>query len=124
MQKRIYYHDTDCGHVVYYANYLKYFEEARTEYFAQKGFQIKELADKGVMFVVARQEIDYKYPAFYGDELKINTVVVELGAAKIIFGNETFNQSGQLLNKAKTVLVCVDSKLKPQAIPDYIKEKM
>ena len=124
MQKRIYYHDTDCGQVVYYANYLKYFEEARTEYFAQKGFQIKELAEKGVMFVVARQEIDYKYPAFYGDELKINTVVVELGAAKIIFGNETFNQHGQLLNKAKTVLVCVDSKLKPQAIPDYLREKI
>ena len=110
--------------MVYYANYLKYFEEARTEYFAQKGFQIKKLADKGVMFVVARQEIDYKYPAFYGDELKINTVVVELGAAKIIFGNETFNQNGQLLNKAKTVLVCVDSKLKPQAIPDYLREKI
>ena len=124
MQKRIYYHDTDCGQVVYYANYLKYFEEARTEYFAQKGFQIKELAEKGVMFVVARQEIDYKYPAFYGDELKINTVVVELGAAKIIFGNETFNQHGQLLNKAKTVLVCVDNKLKPQAIPDYLREKI
>ena len=124
MQKRIYYHDTDCGQVVYYANYLKYFEEARTEYFAQKGFQIKELAEKDVMFVVARQEIDYKFPAFYGDELKINTVVVELGAAKIIFGHETFNQNGQLLNKAKTVLVCVDSKLKPQAIPDYLREKI
>ena len=124
MQKRIYYHDTDCGQVVYYANYLKYFEEARTEYFAQKGFQIKELADKGIMFVVARQEIDYKFPAFYGDVLDIRTAVAEIGAAKIVFEHETLNQNGKLVNKAKTILVCVDDKLRPQTIPDDLRAKL
>jgi acyl-CoA thioester hydrolase len=124
MQKRIFYHDTDCGQVVYYANYLKYFEEARTEFFAEKGFAIKELAQKRILFVVARQEIDYKYPAFYGDLLEIKTNIAQLGAAKIVFEHETFNQDGLLLNRAKTVLVCVDDKLKPQSIPDHIREKL
>jgi acyl-CoA thioester hydrolase len=124
MRKKIYYHDTDCGKVVYYANYLKFFEEARTEFFADKGFELKELAGRGVMFVVARQEIDYKYPAFYADTLDIRTAVSQVGAAKIVFEHETYNQNNQLLNKAKTVLVCVDDKLKPQAIPDFLREKI
>jgi acyl-CoA thioester hydrolase len=124
MKKRIYYHDTDCGQVVYYANYLKYFEEARTEHFAEKGFAIKDLACKGVLFVVARQEIDYKFPAFYGDVLDIRTAVAEIGAAKIVFEHETLNQNGKLVNKAKTILVCVDDKLRPQTIPDDLRAKL
>ncbi len=124
MKKRIYYHDTDCGGVVYYANYLKYFEEARTEYFFEKGFEIKKLADKEVLFVVARQEIDYKFPAFYGDILDIKTMISETGAAKIIFEHETKNQNDQLLNKAKTILVCVDKNLRPRAIPDDVRDKI
>lgn len=123
MKKQIYYHDTDCGQVVYYSNYLKYFEEARTEYFAEKGFSIRELAAKGTLFVVARQEIDYKFPAFYGDILEIKTNIGQMGAAKIVFEHETYNQNDQLLNKAKTVLVCVDEKLKPQTVPDEIRAR-
>jgi len=123
MKKQIYYHDTDCGQVVYYSNYLKYFEEARTEYFAKKGFSIRELAGKGILFVVARQEIDYKFPAFYGDILEIKTNIGQMGAAKIVFEHETYNQNNQLLNKAKTVLVCVDEKLKPQTVPDEIRAR-
>ncbi|MCK9431051.1 MAG: hypothetical protein M0R17_13835, partial [Candidatus Omnitrophica bacterium] len=53
MKTHIYYHHTDCGGVVYYANYLNFLEEARTEFFAAKGSSIKLLADSGVMFVVA-----------------------------------------------------------------------
>ena len=124
MKKTIYYHDTDCGGVVYYSNYLKFFEEARTEFFAEKGFSIKELADGGTLFVVARQEIDYKAPAGYGDILEIKVKVGQLGAAKIIFEHETINQNGQLLNMAKTILVCVGRDFKPKAIPDDIRAKI
>jgi acyl-CoA thioester hydrolase len=124
MEKRIFYHDTDCGGVVYYANYLKYFEEARTEYFAKKGALIKDLAGKGILFVVARQEIDYKSPAFYADLLDIRTTVSQIGAAKIVFEHETLNQDGLLINKAKTIMVCVDEKMKPQQIPDDIRVKL
>jgi acyl-CoA thioester hydrolase len=124
MKKTVYYHDTDCGGVVYYANYLKYFEEARTEFFAAKKLSIKELADSGTLFVVARQEIDYKAPAAYGDILEIKTSIGEIGAAKIVFLHETINQSNKLLNNAKTVLVCVGRDLKPQAIPENIRSKI
>jgi len=124
MQIKIYYHQTDAGGVVYYANYLNFLEEARTEYLADRGLSVKELADKGTMFVVARQEIDYKFPAVYGDTLTIDTRISEVGAAKIIFDCETYNQNKVLLNKAKTILVCVDNKLKPKAIPDEIRSKI
>jgi acyl-CoA thioester hydrolase len=123
MRVRIYYHHTDCGGVVYYANYLNFFEEARTDYFARLGCSIKELSDSGTMFVVARQEIDYKAPAFYGDELEIKTKVAQMTGVKIIFVHETLNQSGALLNMARTVLVCVEKNLKPKAIPDSVRSK-
>jgi acyl-CoA thioester hydrolase len=57
LEKKIYYHDTDCGGVVYYANYLKYLEEGRTEFCVSNGIDIKGLAEKSVYFVVARTEI-------------------------------------------------------------------
>lgn len=124
MQVKIFYHHTDCGGVVYYANYLKFFEEARTEFFNQRGFSIKELADSGTMFVVARQEVDYKAPAVYGDTLEIITSVTEMSAVKIIFEHEVRKGSGQVTTKAKTTLVCVGKDLRPKAIPEEIRSKL
>jgi acyl-CoA thioester hydrolase len=124
VEKRIYYHDTDCGGVVYYANYLKYLEEARTELFEEAGFTIKGLAEKGVLFVVARQEIDYKLPAAYGDILQVDTWVSGNSGVRLNFEAKIINQKGQLIAKAKTVLVCVAGDFKPQAIPDEICEKL
>ena len=123
MKKKIYYHDTDCGGVVYYSNYLKFLEEARTEYFSERGFSIKELAESGTLFVVARQEIDYKAPAVYGDILEVRTKIGETSTVKIVFENEIYNQDNQLITKAKTILVCVDKNLKPKAIPQEIRAK-
>ena len=124
MKIKIYYHDTDCGGVVYYSNYLKFLEEARTEFFAEKGLSINELAHNGVLFVVARQEIDYKSPAVYGDILDIETNIAEISAVKIIFEHQIHNQNNQLITKAKTILVCVDKNLKPGAIPEEIRNKI
>jgi len=124
MKKRIYYHHTDCGGVVYYANYLEFLEEARTEYFEQKNASIKLLADSGFMFVVARQEIDYKFPAKYGDELDIQTQVGAITGVRIEFLHEIRNQDKQIIVQAKTILVCVDKSLKPQAIPEDLRKKI
>ena len=123
MKKKIYYHDTDCGGVVYYANYLKFFEEARTEFFSERGLSIKELADAGTMFVVARQEIDYKLPAFYGDMLDVGAAISNISAARIDFEHEV-KKNGQLIAKAKTIMVCVDKTLKPKTIPEEIRKKI
>jgi len=124
MKTRIYYHHTDCGGVVYYANYLNFLEEARTEYFALKNASIKQLSDSGVMFVVSRQEVDYKCPAVYGDELDILTQVGAVTGVRIEFLHEIYNQNKQLIVKAKTLLVCVDKHLKPQAIPADLRKKL
>ncbi len=124
MKTHIYYHHTDCGGVVYYANYLNFFEEARTEFFSEKGDSIKQLADSGVMFVVARQEVDYKFPAVYGDDLDIRTQVGALTGVRIEFLHEIYNQNNQLIVRGKTILVCVDKHLKPQAIPEELRKKL
>ncbi len=109
MKKTIFYHDTDCGNVVYYANYLKYFEEARTLYMAQRGFSVPALMQRGKYFVVARQEVEYKYPVRYADEITVDTKVAEISSIKIVFENTITNQNGRLCTKGKTTLVCVDA---------------
>ena len=121
---KIYYHHTDSGGVVYYAKYLELLEEARTEFFEERGFSIKELAKQGILFVVARQEIDYKAPAFYGDILHSDTRVNEVGRVKIEFAYEIKNQNSQIICRAKTLMVCVDNAFKPQSIPREIRKKL
>lgn len=124
MKKRIYYHDTDCGGVVYYANYLKYMEEARTEFLAEKGILIKELVSQGTMFVVAHQEIDYQAPAFYGDILEISAKITNISTVKMEYEHEVRNQKGQVVCIGKAVLVCVDKQIKPKPIPEQLRAKL
>lgn len=124
MKKRIYYHDTDAGGVVYYANYLRYFEEARTLLFEEKGISLGRLSEEGVLFVVARQEADYKAPAVYADELEISSLITEVSNVRIHFEHTVKNQDGKLLVQAKAVLVCVSSELRPQALPQEVREAL
>lgn len=124
MKKKIYYYDTDCGGVVYYANYLKYLEEARSEYFEERGLIIKDMLKAGIGFVVARQEIDYKSPSFYGDTLEIKTRVTDASLTRVNFEYDIVKDSGQLVANAKTVIVFVDKALKPKRIPEDILKKL
>ncbi|MFA5085639.1 MAG: thioesterase family protein [Candidatus Omnitrophota bacterium] len=124
MKVRIYYHDTDCGGVVYYANYLKYLEEARSEYFETRGLIIKDMLKNGIGFVVARQEIDYKSPAFYGDTLEVKTRVTDASLTRVNFEYDIVNDSGKLIASAKTVIVFVDKTLRPKRIPEEILKKL
>jgi acyl-CoA thioester hydrolase len=75
LEKKIYYHDTDCGGVVYYANYLKHLEEARTEFLSDKGINLQKLAGEGMWFAVAKVDIEYKAPAGYQDTIRIITSI-------------------------------------------------
>lgn len=124
MKKTIFYHDTDCGNVVYYANYLKYFEEARTLYMAQKGFSVPDLMKRGLYFVVARQEVEYKFPVRYGDEITVDTKVLEISDIKIVFENIITNQNGRLCTKGKTTLVCVNAQGMPTPMGVDVKNAM
>lgn len=87
MEVRIYYEDTDCGGVVYYANYLKYFERARTQYLEERGLSVAGLMKEGTVFVVVHAEVDYRSPARYGDRLIVETVVSDVTAASFSFSH-------------------------------------
>ena len=87
MNIRIYYEDTDCGGMVYYGNYLKYFERARTQYLEERGLSIAGLMKEGTVFVVVHVEVDYRSPARYGDTLVIETVVSDMTTASFTFSH-------------------------------------
>lgn len=87
MDIRIYYEDTDCGGMVYYGNYLKYFERARTHYLEDRGLSVAELMKAGTIFVVVHAEVDYRSPARYGDRLTVETVVSDITAASFTFSH-------------------------------------
>jgi len=116
---RIYYEDTDCGGVVYYANYLRYFERARTEYLRERGVELGAWAEKGLYFVVSRVEIDYKAPGRYSDLLEIETVMTGLSKASMTFSHSVRDQNGRLIADSMVILVCVSGD-RPRKIPDEI----
>ncbi len=113
MEIRIYYEDTDCGGVVYYANYLKYFERARTQYLEERGISVGELRNKGTQFMVVRAELDYRSPARYGDTLHIETSLAAIGQASITFAHVLRERpSGRLVVEGSAKLVPVNDQLK------------
>ncbi len=119
ISKKIYYHDTDCGGVVYYANYLKYFEEARTEFLLSKDIEIRKLSAGNILFAVRRSEIDYKGPARYGDILIVTTKITKVKNVTLEFFQEA-KVNDRLLVCAKTQMVCINSDFKPISLPDKV----
>jgi acyl-CoA thioester hydrolase len=87
MDVRIYYEDTDCGGMVYYANYLKFFERARTQYLEERGLSVAGLMKEDTTFVVVHAEVDYRSSARYGDWLTIETVISDMKAASFTFSH-------------------------------------
>lgn len=123
---RIYYEDTDCGGVVYYANYLKYCERARTEFLESQGISMKQLIEEGIFFVVAEASLRYLSPGRYGDILAIETVVERAGPASITFHHDIKRDAtGEKLVEATVRLGCVNPQMKPlrlrQDIMDAVK---
>lgn len=123
IEKKIYYHDTDCGGVVYYANYLKFLEEARTEYLLGRGIELAKLAEKGIWFMVARVEIDYKVPVHYQEKLLVSAKVEVIKLSTVKFLQE-IRKANETVVKAVTTLVCVGKDLRPIRIPKEISDAM
>jgi acyl-CoA thioester hydrolase len=123
IEKRIYYHDTDAGGVVYYASYLKYLEEGRTEYCRSKGIDVAEYAGKGIVFPVVRLEIDYKSPARYGDVIRVFTRPEKLGNASFCFSQE-IRKGETVILQAKTVWACINRDFKPTRIPEEFRSRI
>ena len=124
---RVYYEDTDTGGVVFYANYLKFFERARTEWLRSFGFQQQQLAaTTGAIFVVKNTNVDYLSPARLDDELRLTVVVEKLRNASMQFTQEAWRlPSGdgepRLLARGSITVVCVDqATFRPRPIPDEL----
>lgn len=121
-QLRVYYEDTDAGGIVFYANYLKFFERARTEWLRACGISQQALTETHArMFVVKSTAVDYHAPAKLDDELKVSVVVEKLGRASVQFSQSAWRMTAQgpeLLATGKIKVGCVNtSTLRPEAIP-------
>lgn len=121
MDIRIYYEDTDCGGVVYYANYLKYFERARTAYIEEHGFSVAGLMKEGTLFMVAHAELDYRSPARYGDTLAIETTLTGRGKASLTFSHVIRERtSHRVIVEGSATLVAVDPEGKVKQLPSVL----
>ena len=121
---RVYYEDTDAGGIVYYANYLKFFERARTEWLRQINVgQHALLQEHDAMFVVKSVSAEYHAPAKLDDVIKLTLSIEKLGRASISFVQEAWCGE-QLLNTARVKVGCVDSSLRPRAVPPAVADKM
>jgi len=121
MQIRVYYEDTDCGNVVYYANYLRFMERSRTEFLRERGIDLLELQRKGCLFVVVEAQIKYRLPARYNDLLDVESVVTELTSASTTFMTTIHRHKGDLLVKGSIRLACVDSSGHARRIPGEVR---
>jgi acyl-CoA thioester hydrolase len=117
---RVYYEDTDAGGVVFYGNYLRFAERARTEWLRGHGYNQSSM---DVLFVVKHVDIEYLLPAKLDDEITIQTALQNIGRASITM-TQDFYKGSQLLAKMKVVLVCVNRQIKPVALPLDLKTKL
>lgn len=124
---RVYYEDTDVAGVVFYANYLRFYERGRTEWLRSLGWEQDILIDKGLAFAVAHVDAKYLLPARFNDKLLIKTRIASVRRTSVIFEQEIVTDDEQqlLVNKATIRVACVDMKtMKPAAMPDYLKEEI
>lgn len=122
---RVYYEDTDASGVVYHANYLRFFERARTEWLRALGLgQERLMRDLGIAFTVANLEIDFRAPARLDDALEIRTEVQQIRRASIVF-EQTLFRTGEptLLARARVRIGCVGSAdFRPAPLPEPLEQ--
>ncbi len=142
---RVYYEDTDNGGVVYYANYLKFMERARTEWLRSLGLeQDRLISEQGIIFAVRSVQVDYLKPALFNQLLSVSAEIIETGKASLTFKqevvvdkkNKTENSitkggeseavsSDQVLCRGQIKIACLDvSSMRPCAIPDPVRKEI
>lgn len=125
ISKKIYYHDTDAGGVVYYANYLKFMEEARTQFFEDLGLGGRAFGDRGLIYAVRYCHIAYKSPARYGDIIMCDAKVLKVTGAQVVFAQRVFNEADQrVFAEAEIALVCLSKDFKPHPLPGDLRSKL
>jgi len=118
---RVYYEDTDAGGVVFYANYLKFFERARTEMLRHLGFEQDQLREQeGLLFVVRSVQVDYLKPARFNEQIDVSAKIIERKKTSLIFEQAIMRQR-DLLCTGVVRIACLDAQsMKPKLIPNVI----
>jgi acyl-CoA thioester hydrolase len=125
---RVYWEDTDAGGIVYYANYMKFMERARTEWLRDLGFEQAALREEhGLIFVVVDLQAHYRKPAQYGDLLQVSCLVEEVTRASLTFAQQIHRDgvAGDLLLEGKVRVACLDAlKYRPRPLPAALLQEM
>ena len=124
---RVYYEDTDAAGVVYYANYLKFLERARSEWLRALGFEQRGLAEQGIAFAARSIAVDYLKPARLDDALNVVSEIESVGRAQIVFAQRVLRDGAQgglelLLTSTMRIACIAPAALRPAAMPRDIYE--
>lgn len=118
---RVYYEDTDFGGIVYYANYLKFIERARSEFVREVGVdQVALKQDEGIIFAVRRVEADYLASAKYDDQLTVHTTPLQVTGARLVFRQEV-KRGDELLFSAVVTIAALNKTGQPTRLPANIR---
>lgn len=118
---RVYYEDTDMAGIVYYANYLRYIERARSDWVRQIGIDQLDMKDGGVVFAVRRIEADYIAPARFDDLLEVRTALVALRPARMVMDQEVWRDAVKIF-AARVTIVCIGPGGKPARLPAKLRD--
>ncbi|MBW4707628.1 tol-pal system-associated acyl-CoA thioesterase [Roseobacter sp. YSTF-M11] len=113
---RVYYEDTDMAGIVYYANYLRYIERARSDWVREIGIDQQAMKARGIVFAVRRIEADYLQPARFDDELDVVTTLTQLTPARMVMA-QTVSRDGDVLFAAVVTIACIGAGGKPVRLP-------
>jgi len=117
---RVYYEDTDFGGIVYYANYLKFIERARSELVREMGIDQKSMKEEGIIFAVRKVEADYLQPALYDDELQVRTSFGAMSASRVVFEQQIWRNDTMIFT-ADVTIVCIGENGRPTRLPASIR---
>ena len=117
---RVYYEDTDMGGIVYYANYLKFIERARSDWVREIGIDQNVMRDAGIIFAVRRVEADYLAPARFDDHLQVETVTQAVTGARLVMAQKVLRDE-ELLFSAVVTIVCIGEGGQPARLPANIR---
>jgi acyl-CoA thioester hydrolase len=121
---RVYYEDTDLAGIVYYANYLKFIERARTEALRDLGISQTELRDRtGIVFAVRRVEVDYVAPARFEDQLVVTTTLLALGGASLDLAQDVLRDD-TLLARCRVTIAAIRGDGRPARLPAEIRDRL
>ena len=121
---RVHYEDTDMGGIVYYANYLKFIERARSDWVRAMGVDQNRMREEGgVIFAVRRVEADYLAPAHFDDDLEIKTRVVSVSGARLLMDQQVL-RDGERLFSAQVTVVCITQSGHPARLPANIRLRL